>query len=65
MRAWRRSSYSQTSGTTDCVELADLGDGRVGARDSKAPDLGHLVLGRAALREVLARVRADELDVRG
>ncbi|MFI0351801.1 DUF397 domain-containing protein [Actinomadura sp. 9N407] len=62
MTAWRKSSYSQTSGTTDCVELAGVFGG-VGVRDSKAPDLGHLVLSRAAFREVLLQVRAGELDM--
>lgn len=32
---WRKSSYSHDNG---CIELADLGDGIVGVRDSKLGD---------------------------
>ncbi|GGS59920.1 DUF397 domain-containing protein [Streptomyces violaceus] len=40
--AWRRSSYSGTSGG-ECVEVADLGPG-VAVRDSKNPEVGVLTV---------------------
>lgn len=56
---WRKSRRS-TQGTSDqCVEVADL-DGRVGVRDSKAPDAGHLVLSRGAFAELLACLKRDK-----
>jgi hypothetical protein len=61
MIAWRKSSYSQTSGTTDCVELADLAQ-TVGIRDSKHPAGGHLSLSRTALSGLLRRIKAHQLD---
>jgi hypothetical protein len=64
MMGWRKSSYSQTSGTTDCVEVADLGGDVVGVRDSKAPGAGRLAVGREAFAELVAKVRAGELDLR-
>jgi hypothetical protein len=63
MVTWRKSSYSAGSGATDCVELADLHDCLVGIRDSKAPDAGHLAVGRAALGDLLRKVRAGRLDL--
>jgi hypothetical protein len=33
---WRKSSYSLSNG--QCVEVAQLADGRIGVRDSKAAD---------------------------
>ncbi|MFC6880566.1 MULTISPECIES: DUF397 domain-containing protein [Actinomadura] len=56
MTAWRKSSYSQGGGATDCVEVAGLGNG-IGVRDSKAPDAGHLTLSVRAFVELLAQVK--------
>jgi hypothetical protein len=61
MTAWRKSSYSQTDGTTDCVELADLAQA-VGVRDSKHTEGGHLSISRTALSGLLRRIKAHELD---
>jgi hypothetical protein len=62
MSAWRKSSYSQTDGATDCVELADLAR-IVGVRDSKHPDGGHLSISRAAFGGLLRRIKDDELTL--
>lgn len=35
---WRKSTYSAYNG--NCVEMADLGQGRIGVRDSKAGEAG-------------------------
>jgi hydroxymethylglutaryl-CoA reductase len=61
---WRKSTYTSTSGTTDCVEVADLGADLIGVRDSKAPAAGRLAVGREAFAELVAKVRAGELDLR-
>jgi hypothetical protein len=62
MTAWRKSSYSQTDGATDCVELADLAQ-TIGVRDSKHPAGGHLSVSRIALSGLLRRIKDNDLDV--
>lgn len=59
---WRKSSYSQTGGTTDCVELAALVRG-VGVRDSKDASGPHLVIAKEHLADLVARVKAGECDL--
>ena len=62
---WRKSSRSgsgQGGGGGDCVELADLSSA-IGIRDSKAPDQGHLKLGRADLAGLLADIKSGRLDL--
>jgi hypothetical protein len=59
---WRKSSRSGGNGG-DCVELAVLGGGKRGIRDSKDPGLGHLILSRAALQALVAEVKAGSLDL--
>jgi uncharacterized protein DUF397 len=54
---WRKSSRSDDLGG-NCVEVADLGEA-VGVRDSKDPGAGHLVVGRAAFRELVAAAKAS------
>jgi hypothetical protein len=56
---WRKSSY--TSGSGNCVEVADLGD-LVGVRDSKHPDGAVILVTRAAWRAFVDAVKRDELD---
>ena len=60
MSNWRKSSYSHDNG---CVELADLGDGIVGVRDSK---LGRgspiLRFTQAEVEAWLAGSKAGEFD---
>jgi Domain of unknown function (DUF397) len=60
MIAWRKSSFSEGGGATDCVELADL-DQLVGIRDSKSPERGHLSVSRTALSGLLHRIKNGEL----
>lgn len=51
---WRKSSRSQGSGN-NCVEIQLRGEVRV--RDSKAPALGSLAIGRDEFAALLASVR--------
>lgn len=60
MTAWRKSSHSADN-TPDCVELARLAD-RVGVRDSKQPDQGHLTVAVAAYATLIQRIKSGELD---
>lgn len=56
--AWRKSSYSGYNG--DCVEVAVLGPGQVGVRDSKAHGSGPILwLSNAQWSAFLAAVRAE------
>lgn len=61
MTTWRKSSYSQSSGTSDCVEVAAL-SGAVGVRDSKNPSSGHLALDVARFAELVARIKSSGLE---
>nr|BFE30756.1 hypothetical protein GCM10010200_030070 [Actinomadura rugatobispora] len=63
MTAWRKSSHSEGGGAMECVEVAELGSCRVGVRDSKAPEAGHLALGQEALADLVTRIRRGELDL--
>lgn len=45
--AWRKSSYSTGSQTSECVEIG-LGPGTIGIRDTKAREHGHLTVPRTA-----------------
>ncbi|MFV2171806.1 DUF397 domain-containing protein [Actinomadura sp. LOL_016] len=53
---WRKSSHSGTQAGSDCVEVAALADG-IGVRDSKAPEAGHVTLGRESFRVLLAALK--------
>ncbi|MEU9868517.1 DUF397 domain-containing protein [Actinomadura sp. NPDC048021] len=53
---WRKSSRSAEGTNGQCVEVAALSDG-VGVRDSKAPEAGHLTLGRRDFRALLAELK--------
>lgn len=57
---WRKSSRS-SGGSSNCVELADLGEG-VAVRDSKNPGGGVLVLGPAARGRFLAGIRRGRFE---
>jgi hypothetical protein len=56
---WRKSSHSGVQ-QGDCVEVADLGSGLVGIRDSKHPDLPHLTVTSAALGGLVTWIRSTE-----
>ena len=57
---WRKSSFSVSNG--ECVELAVLGDGSIGVRDSKDPDGAVLRLSRAEIESFLRGAKAGEFD---
>ena len=44
---WRTSTYSSSGSQSQCVEIGTA-PGRVGVRDSKARDRGHLNVSRTA-----------------
>jgi hypothetical protein len=56
---WRKSSFS---GLSDCVEVAELDDGRIGVRNSKAPDAGMAVFTRQEIDAFLQGAQAGEFD---
>ncbi|GAA2262484.1 hypothetical protein GCM10010402_17590 [Actinomadura luteofluorescens] len=55
---WRKASRSNTQGD-ECVEVANLG-GRVGMRDSKAPEAGHLLVSPQAFGALMDRLKRDD-----
>ncbi|TDB83232.1 DUF397 domain-containing protein [Actinomadura sp. KC216] len=57
--AWRMSSHSGSDG--NCVEVAVL-DVRVGVRDSKALDAGHLAFIPRAWSAFVAEAKAGRYD---
>lgn len=54
---WRKSTYSGAH-ENNCVEVADF-NGRIGLRDSKAPEVGHLTLSRESFATLLNRLTAQ------
>ncbi|MFJ1456304.1 DUF397 domain-containing protein [Nocardia sp. N2S4-5] len=57
---WFKSSRSQSQG--QCVEVAWLPDGRVGVRDSKDPDAGHLTFAPGEWDAFTAGVEGGEFE---
>ena len=58
---WRKSSWSTYNG--NCVEVAHLGDGRIGIRDTKDVGSGRvLVLDVTSWRSFLDAVKDDSGD---
>lgn len=53
--AWRKSSYSTSDTTHQCVEVG-IAPGQVGIRDTKAPELGHLTVSRTSWRAFIERI---------
>lgn len=57
---FRKSTYSNDN---ECVEVADLGDGIIGVRDSKRGDGSPILrFPRAAVAAWLADIKAGALD---
>lgn len=57
---FRKSSYSADNG---CIELADLGDGLIGVRDSKLGDASPILhFTRPEIAAWLAGTKAGEFD---
>jgi hypothetical protein len=57
---WQKSSFSFGNG--ECVELAQLGHGAVGVRDSKDPEGGVLRFTRGEIDAFVRGVQAGEFD---
>ncbi|HEY3685773.1 MAG TPA: DUF397 domain-containing protein [Streptosporangiaceae bacterium] len=53
--AWRKSSYSTSDTTHQCVEVG-IGPGTIGVRDTKTPHHGHLSVPRASWRTFIQHV---------
>jgi len=53
-KVWHKSSYSDATGTGDCVEVAS-DSGSVAVRDSKSP-VGTLDFGAPAWRALVAKL---------
>jgi len=58
-RSWRRSTRCGES--THCVEIARLGQGDVGLRNSTRPN-ETLTLSLPAFRDLVERIKSGELD---
>lgn len=58
---WRKSSRSGSATDETWVELAVLPEG-AGARDSKDPDGGRLVVNRAQLGSLMQAIKEGALD---
>ncbi|TDC68229.1 DUF397 domain-containing protein [Actinomadura sp. GC306] len=54
--AWRKSSRSTNQGG-ECVEVAALPDA-IGVRDSKNPQVGHVVLSREGFATLVRHLKA-------
>jgi hypothetical protein len=60
---WRKSSGGANGGgTTECVEVAALGNDRIAVRDSKHPDGAVLFLTRAELAVWISGVKTGEFN---
>lgn len=56
---WRKSTFSSIG---ECVEVAELSDGRIGVRNSNAPDAGTVYFTRAEVDAFVKGVQAGEFD---
>lgn len=58
---WRKASQSSAQGS-DCVEVAELGDGGRAVRQSKDPDWPQLRFTASEWKAFIAGVQAHEFD---
>ncbi len=58
--SWRKSSFSAQNG--NCVECAELADGRIAVRNSNHPDAGAVLFTRAEMAAYVQGVKAGEFD---
>jgi Domain of unknown function (DUF397) len=56
---WKKSSYSAANG--DCVEVAQLANGRIGVRDSKSTSELSFSMTLAEWRTFVGQVKRDRL----
>jgi uncharacterized protein DUF397 len=56
---WRKSSFSAVS---ECVEVAELDDGRIGVRNSNDPGAGTVAFTRGEIDAFVKGVKAGEFD---
>lgn len=52
---WRKSTYSTSDTTHQCVEVG-VGPGTVGVRDTKSPERGHLTVAAPTWRAFVRHV---------
>jgi uncharacterized protein DUF397 len=57
---WVKSSLSFSNG--NCVEVADAPGGQVAVRNSKRPELGHLLFTRSEWEAFLGGAKIGEFD---
>lgn len=57
---WRKSRFSNPSG--NCVELAELPDGRIAMRNSRDPEGPALIYTRRETDAFVRRVKGGEFD---
>ncbi|MDP9843840.1 DUF397 domain-containing protein [Streptosporangium lutulentum] len=57
---WRKSHFSNPSG--NCVEVAELPDGRVAMRNSRDPEGPALIYTRREVDAFLRRVKSGDFD---
>ncbi|WP_242910266.1 DUF397 domain-containing protein [Actinomadura terrae] len=62
MTQWRKSSYSGSTGQSDCVEVAQL-SGDIGVRDSKDPGGLRVTLHPASFRDLVAEIKRGDHDM--
>ncbi|WP_322747722.1 MULTISPECIES: DUF397 domain-containing protein [unclassified Frankia] len=64
--AWRTSSFTGGAngggGTTECVEVAALADGRIAVRNSNHPDRGTVFFTRTEMDAWIKGAKAGEFD---
>ncbi len=58
---WRKSSRCNSTGA-DCVEVANLPDGRWGVRDSTTPDDAVLTVPAARFAAFVAAINSGQFD---